>query len=239
MKHRTSGPRIGLFGGTFNPIHLGHLRAAEEVREALGLDRISFIPSRIPPHKQRGEINPIASADQRLDWVERAVAVHENFSIDRIEIDREGPSYLVDTLTAVRERDPDAVAPVFIVGEDAFAEMGEWREPERIFTLADFAVMTRPPGQLSNLEERMPTIVKGAFGFEENGRKARHTRAGTQIDLVPITALDISSSKIREACREERSIQFLVPESVREAIEKSGEYGPRPSGRGAGGSKRK
>ena len=236
MKQRTSGPRIGLFGGTFNPIHLGHLRAAEEVREALALDRVSFIPSRIPPHKQRDAINPIASADQRLDWVEQAIAVHEDFSIDRIEIDREGPSYLVDTLTTVRERNPDAPAPVFIVGEDAFAEMGEWREPERIFTLADFAVMTRPPGQLCDLQERIPKIAKAAFDFEENGHRARHNRAGTEIELVPITALDISSSKVREACREQHSIRFLVPESIREAIEQSGEYGPRPTGRGAGGS---
>ena len=237
MTHRTSGPRIGLFGGTFNPIHLGHLRAAEEVREALELDRISFIPSRIPPHKQRGEIDPIASCDQRLGWVEHAIAVHDQFSVDRIEIDREGPSYLVDTLTAVRARDPEAAAPVFIVGEDAFAEMGEWREPEQIFTLADFAVMTRPPGQLSNLEERMPGIVKGAFDFGKDGHEARHKQAGTRVELVPITPLDISSSKIREACRNERSIQFLVPESIREEIEKSGEYGPRPTGFGPGGSK--
>jgi nicotinate-nucleotide adenylyltransferase len=239
MKHRTSGPRIGLFGGTFNPIHLGHLRAAEEVREALALDRIVFIPSRIPPHKQKDAINPIASPDQRLHWVEQAIALHEDFSIDRIEIDREGPSYLVDTLTAMRDRDPDAAIPVFIVGEDAFAEMGEWREPERIFTLADFAVMTRPPGQLCDLEERIPKIAKAAFDFEEDGRRARHNRAGTQIELVPITALDISSSKVREACRQRHSIRFLIPESIREAIEESGEYGPRPTRRDTGGNERR
>jgi nicotinate-nucleotide adenylyltransferase len=239
MKHPTSRRRIGLFGGTFNPIHLGHLRAAEEVREALQLERISFIPSRVPPHKQQDEIDPIASPDQRLDWVEQAVGAYENFFVDRIEIEREGPSYLVDTLTAMRDRDPGAAAPVFIIGEDAFAEMGEWREPKRIFTLADFAVMTRPPGQLSNLEEWTPEIVKAAFDFDGNGRTARHDQAGTRIELVSITAIDISSSQVRQACREERSIRFLVPESIREAIEKSGEYGPRPTGKGPGGSRKK
>ena len=239
MKHRTSGSRIGLFGGTFNPIHLGHLRAAEEVREALALERILFMPSRIPPHKRHHAIDPIACPAQRLDWVERAIASHERFAVDRIEIDREGPSYLVDTLTAVRDRHPNAAAPVFILGEDAFAEMGEWRDPERILSLADFAVMTRPPGRPGDLKEWIPEIAKAAFDFETDGRRARHNRAGTQIELVPITALDISSSQVREACREERSIRFLVPESIREAIEKSGEYGPRPEGCGAGGSKRR
>jgi nicotinate-nucleotide adenylyltransferase len=239
MKHPTSRRRIGLFGGTFNPIHLGHLRAAEEVREALQLERILFIPSRVPPHKRQDEIDPIASPGQRLDWVERAVSAYENFSVDRIEIEREGPSYLVDTLTAIRDRDRGAGVPVFIVGEDAFAEMGEWREPERIFTLADFAVMTRPPGQISDLAQSAPETVKAAFDFDGNGCRARNEQAGTQIELVSITAIDISSSQVRQACREERSIRFLVPESIREAIEKSGEYGPRTTAQGAGGSSKK
>jgi nicotinate-nucleotide adenylyltransferase len=239
MKHRISGPRFGLLGGTFNPIHLGHLRAAEEVYEALALERILFIPSRIPPHKHQDGNDSIASAAQRLEWVESAIAAHENFSIDRIEIDREGPSYLVDTLTAIRDRNSGRPAPVFIVGEDAFAEMGEWRSPERIFTLADFAVMTRPPGHLSKLEQRIPESVKASFEFECGGRIARHREAGTQIELVSITAIDISSSRIREACRENRSIRFLVPESIRTAIEQSGEYGPQQEKRGAGGNARR
>jgi nicotinate-nucleotide adenylyltransferase len=236
MKQGTSRTRFGLLGGTFNPIHLGHLRAAEEVYEALALERILFIPSRVPPHKYSDGNDPIASAAQRLEWVERAIAAHKNFSVDRIEIDREGPSYLVDTLSAIRERHPGTPPPVFIVGEDAFAEMGEWRAPEEIFRLADFAVMTRPPSQLSRLEDRIPETVKAAFDFEKDGRRARHREARTYIELVPITALDISSSKIRQACREERSIRFLVPESIREAIEESDAYGPRPEIRDAEGS---
>ncbi len=215
---------MGLFGGTFNPIHLGHLRAAEEVREALGLDRILFIPSRTPPHKRQDPTDPIAPAERRLDWVERAIASHKAFSIDRIEIDRAGPSYLVDTLEAIRDRDPLAIRPVFIVGEDAFAEMGKWRDPKKLFTLADFAVMTRPPGQLECLAERIPRVVEADFEFERNGRGARHRSAGTRLELVTITALDISSSQIRKACRANRSIRFLVPESIRKPILESGEF---------------
>ncbi|MEZ4332056.1 MAG: nicotinate-nucleotide adenylyltransferase [Myxococcota bacterium] len=213
--------RIGLFGGTFNPIHLGHLRAAEEVREALGLAGIAFIPSNVPPHKRTEEGDPIAPAAQRLAWVERAIAGHAPFSIDRVELDREGPSYLVDTLSTIRKRDPDGPPPVFIVGEDAFAEMGEWRSPDALFGLADLAVMTRPPGRMDDLEARMPAVVRDRFEFEAGGRIARHSSAGTRIDLVPITALDISSSRIRRACREGRSIRWLVPESIRESIERS------------------
>jgi nicotinate-nucleotide adenylyltransferase len=219
--------RIGLFGGTFNPIHLGHLRAAEEVREALALERVLFIPSAIPPHKSADAIDPIADAARRFDWVERATADQKKFVVDRIEIDREGPSYLVDTLVALREREPGA-SLVFIVGEDAFAEMGEWREPERLFALANFAVMTRPPGRMRDLEARIPDIVRGSYAFSDAGRTARHREAGTRIDLVEITALDISSREIRRALRAAESIRYLVPESIREEIEQSGFYGPGP-----------
>ena len=222
--------RTGLFGGTFNPIHLGHLRAAEEVRQALGLDEILFIPSASPPHKRDQLDDPIAPAKQRLEWVESAITDYDAFSLDRIEIDREGPSFLVDTLTQIRERNDD-VPPVFIVGEDAFEEMGDWRAPEELFALADFAVMTRPPGQLERLEDGIPEIVKGHFKFDPDGQGAKHKTANTRLSLVPITALDISSSKIRQACRQEESIRFLVPESIRKRIVESQYYAPREAGR--------
>ncbi len=224
MKASRGAPRIGLFGGTFNPIHLGHLRAAEEVREALGLDEIDFVPSALPPHKRESDGDPIAPAALRLAWVQGAIAGHPAFEIDRVEVDRSGPSYLVDTLALIRARDPEGPPPVFIVGEDAFAEMGEWRSPLRLFELADFAVMTRPPGRLLDLAARMPAVVRDQFQFEADGQIARHRSAGTRALLVAITALDISSSQIRRACREGRSIRYLVPESIRGAIEQSGCY---------------
>ena len=112
------------------------------------------------------------------------------------------------------------------MGEDAFAEMGDWRKPERLFALADLAVMTRPPGQLRDLAQRIPEIVRNSFGFSQQGRVAQHREAGTRIDLISITALDISSTEIRSAIRRGRSIRYLVPESIREEIERSGCYGP-------------
>ena len=222
--------RIGLFGGTFNPIHLGHLRAAEEVREALDLGRVLFIPSHTPPHKDGDENDPIASAEQRLEWVELAIAAQKSFSVDRIEIDREGLSYLVDTLRAIRDRETGRRKMVFILGEDAYAEMGDWRDPAGIFGLTDLAVMTRPPGQLASLADRMPSVARDLYTLSQDGQSAVHREAGTRIDLVPISALDISSSKVREACRAGRSIRFLVPETIREPIEVSERYGPPPLG---------
>ena len=222
--------RIGLFGGTFNPIHLGHLRAAEEVCEALDLGRVLFIPSHTPPHKDGDENDPIASAEQRLEWVELAIAAQKSFSVDRIEIDRKGLSYLVDTLRAIRDRETGRRKMVFILGEDAYAEMGDWRDPAGIFGLTDLAVMTRPPGQLASLADRMPSVARDLYTLSEDGQSAVHREAGTRIDLVPISALDISSSKVREACRAGRSMRFLVPETIREPIEVSERYGPPPLG---------
>lgn len=225
MNEQRTRRRIGLLGGTFNPVHMGHLRAAEEVREALDLDRVLFIPSAVPPHKQADALDPIADADRRFEWVARATADQKRFEVDRIEVDRPGPSYLVDTLMALREREQGSTI-VFIVGEDAFSEMGDWRAPERLFELADYAVMTRPPGQVRDLSACIPEVVRDAFDFSDAGRAATHREAGTRIHLVPITALDISSSEIRRSLREGRSIRYLVPESIREEIESSGVYAP-------------
>lgn len=217
-------PRIGLLGGTFNPIHLGHLRAAEEVREMLCLEQVIFIPSAIPPHKVADADDPIAQAALRLEWVEAATASQPAFGVDRIEVDRAGPSFLVDTLETIGHRTPHHTKTVFIVGEDAFAEMGDWRSPERLFGLSDFAVMTRPPGRLERLADRIPEIVRDAFTFSGDGRSAAHRETGARIDLVEVTALDISSSAIRRALRQGESIRYLVPESIRESIKKTGPY---------------
>lgn len=221
-------PRIGLLGGTFNPIHLGHLRAAEEVREALSLERVLFVPSHTPPHKASDQRDPIATAEERLAWVERAIAPQPAFEVDRIEVDRAGRSFLVDTLRAIREREAGRRRTVFLVGEDAFAEMGDWRDPESIFALTDLAVMTRPPRTLGSLADGLPKVVRDAFEVADDGASAVHRDAETRIERVEISAIDISSSKVREARRSGRSIRFLVPETIRAAIEASERYGPAP-----------
>lgn len=227
----TSGaPPVGIYGGTFNPIHLGHLRAAEEVAEALGLERVLFVPSGEPPHKRAGrdgdgELDPIAASALRLEWVRAAVAGNPRFEVSTVEIERPGPSYLVETLLRLRE----SLAParrVFILGRDAFQEMGGWREPERLLTLADFAVTTRPPIEptTDRLDLWLPACARSDFEVASDGRSAVHREAGTRIHLVPITAVDISATDIRARVRAGRSIRYLVPDAVREAIERSGIY---------------
>ena len=220
----------GLVGGTFNPIHQGHLRAAEEVASALGLARMVFIPSARPPHKDDDPEDPIAPPQRRLAWVRDAVRANPRFAVDTIEVERAGPSFLVDTLRHYR----DALGgelPVFVVGVDAFREMGSWREPEALFALAHFAVTLRPPagwqlGQPGHtLGEWLPACVRDAFELSADGHAARHREAPSTLRLVPITALEISATAIRKALREGRSIRYLVPERVRAAIEASGIYG--------------
>jgi len=213
---------IGIYGGTFNPIHLGHMRAAEEVVEALGLDRMLFVPSARPPHK-RDEIDETAPARTRLEWVELAVRDNPRFVADAIEVDRPGPSYLVDTLRALRERFA-ADELTFVVGQDAFSEMGTWRAPREIFRLAHVAVTTRPPVVSGSIAGWLPECVAQDFDVDRDGARARHRDGTTRIQQVPVTPIDISASDIRARIRAGRSIRYLLPEAVRAAVLASGVY---------------
>jgi nicotinate-nucleotide adenylyltransferase len=212
--------RLGVLGGTFNPIHVGHLRAAEEVAEALALDRVLLVPSAQPPHKPGGEA--LAPGALRLAWVEAACADNPRLAACDIEIARGGASYTVDTLRALAERAASG-RPVFIIGSDAFAELGTWREPKQLFALADFAVMARPgmPGKLSDW---IPEAMRGEFELDPGGDRARHRATGGDLRAVVISALAISSSQIRDRIRSGRSIRYLVPEAVRRDIQARGVY---------------
>lgn len=222
----------GVYGGTFNPIHLGHLRAAEEVVEALGLTRMLFVPSAEPPHKPTGE-GRIAPASERLAWARLAVAGNPRFEVDAIEVERRGPSYSVDTLRELGARLAPEL-PVFTIGRDAFVEMGSWREPEAIFTLAHIAVTTRPdihptsqsaaPQEAAHLAAWLPECVRDEIEVSPDGRSGRHRKANTWVRLIEVTDLDISASDIRQRIRSGRSTRYLLPEAVREAVEKSGAY---------------
>jgi nicotinate-nucleotide adenylyltransferase len=219
----TTPARLGLFGGTFNPIHVGHLRAAEEAAEALALERVLFLPSAIPPHKLGACRDVIAPAHSRLEWVKLATEGNPRFAVDALELEREGPSYSVDTLRTIRERDGD-VETVFLIGQDAFAEIGSWREPESLFALTHFAVFPRTSGAVGTLADWIPDCVKGDFTLGADGRSGRHARAGTWIRLLSIRPLDVSASDLRARLRAGRSVRYLVPEAVRRAILESGVY---------------
>ncbi len=215
--------RIGVFGGTFNPVHVGHLRAAEEVVEALDLERMVFVPSADPPHKTDLAGDRIASAQRRLEWVAMAIRGNPRFEVDPLEIERGGASYSVETLRAIGERiAPEK--PVFTIGHDAFVEIDSWREPEALFELAHFAVITRPPVARISLTDWLPRCIRNAVEPAEGGRVAWNRRADTWIRLLDIPALDISSSDIRLRLRDGRSLRYLLPLAVAEAVEKSGAY---------------
>jgi len=212
--------RIGVLGGTFNPIHLGHLRAAEEVAEALALERVLLVPSAQPPHKPAGG-GALAPGAVRLSWVEAACAGNPRLSPSDIEVVRGGPSYTVDTLRALGEI--HSARLVFILGSDAFAELGTWREPKQLFALADFAVMARP-GTPGRLADWIPKPLRGEFELDLGGDSARHRATGAVLRAVAISALAVSSSDLRDRVRTGRSIRYLVPEAVRRDIEASRIY---------------
>ena len=164
---------VGLFGGTFNPVHWGHLRAAEEVAERLELERVLFVPSASPPHKPGAGVAP---ASRRLAWVRDAVADNPRFAVDPLEVERGGRSYSVDTLREIGAKlAPER--PVFVIGCDAFAEIDAWREPEQLFALAHFAVMTRPRTDGSTLRDWLP----GRAGGRRRARLGRFLRAAPRL----------------------------------------------------------
>jgi nicotinate-nucleotide adenylyltransferase len=187
-----------------------------------------FVPSARPPHKASNPASeptsdPIAPAAERLAWVRRAIAGNPRFTVDTLEIDRDGPSYLVDTLQALANRMAPTL-PVFALGADAFREIDTWREPAKLFTLAHFAVASRPPLGRQALSELLPASLAAPFEIADDGRRAFHREAGTWIELVEITALDISASAIRAAIRAGGSVRYMLPESIHDSVLASGCY---------------
>jgi nicotinate-nucleotide adenylyltransferase len=220
--------RAAIFGGTFNPIHLGHLRAAEEAMELLELDRILFVPSGDPPHKEGLASDPLAPAKLRLDWVRLATQDNPRFEVAALEVERGGRSYSVDTL---RELAPGIAPehPIFLIGHDAFALIDTWRDPEAIFALAHFAVIVRPgeaAGIAGSLSDWIPERVRDQVAIAPDGRSALH-HAGTWIRRVEIAGLDVSASDLRARLRNGLSLRYLLPEPVRTAVEQSGVYASR------------
>jgi nicotinate-nucleotide adenylyltransferase len=221
----TRAERLGVLGGTFNPIHLGHLRVAEEVREQLGLAQMILVPSATPPHKDTNARDPIAPAELRLAWVRAAVAGNPGLAVDGMELERGGRSYTIETVRAIARRSAPEL-PVFAIGHDAFAELDTWRDPEALLREAHLAVMTRPPSR-GGLADWLPRCAREAFELDPDGRSARHRSGATWIRRVDVTALDISSTDIRERLRTGRSVRYLLPEAIREDVERSGVYAAR------------
>ncbi|MGI6591279.1 MAG: nicotinate-nucleotide adenylyltransferase [Eggerthellaceae bacterium] len=196
--------RLGIFGGTFDPIHIGHLAAGEHVRESLGIEAIVFMPAGEPVFKRDRAVTP---GIQRLEMCRLAVAGNPHFDVSSLEIDRGGDTYTIDTLREVRAHYPDNVKLFFITGADAIMGIGKWRSAAELGELAQFVALTRPgydidPATRSDIE--------------------RATHLG--VEYQPIPGFSVSSSMIRRNVTQGRSIRYLVSDEVREYIRQNGLY---------------
>lgn len=204
--------RLGLFGGTFNPIHYGHLRAAEEVSDFLELQRLLFIPAARPPHKSTETVTPFRA---RLEMVRLAVSDHPLFEVSDIENQRPEKSYSVETLRLFRREVGPAAEIYFIVGLDAMLEIETWRDFREIFKLCHFVVLDRPGYDFPALAVILKNRLSCSY---QAGNQVFHHPEGSKIYFRPITRLDISSTQIRRLTVAGRSVRYLLPETVRRYI---------------------
>lgn len=196
--------KIGIFGGSFNPIHMGHLIAAQETLDAMRLDKVIFIPAGNPPHKSQDNL---AAAEDRYNMVKLAIQNNPGFEISSIEMERGGKTYSFDTLMELRKQYKD-IDMHFIIGFDTLKELHTWRNIQGIFDIASFAVVNRGNEALE-IKQWMEDRVR--------------TYGGT-IDYVPIPDIEISSTDIRHRIQSDRSIKYLVPDTVEKYIKSRGLY---------------
>ena len=197
--------RLGLFGGTFNPVHEGHLQIARDAKRAAELDEVMFIPCATPPHKTP---TWLASGEDRLNMLTLALENEPAFTVNDLELDREGPSYSIDTVRAIRAQHPDD-ALTFIIGSDSLVELHLWKDIEELLSLATFLTIARP-GQEAVRPDQIPLPPP----WPETLSAA----------MITGTLMDISSSDVRERVAKNASIVSLVPDPVRSYIDSHGLY---------------
>lgn len=218
--------RIGVFGGTFNPIHRGHVTVAEDVLQQLDLDHIYVTPCALPPHKIQG---PLASAEDRAEMARLALLGHSDITVSHIEIDRRVPSYTIDTLREFRATQGETTALNFIVGVDAFLEIHTWKSYQRLFDLSAFILMTRPePGKIpfSLVPLAIDYVrhhISDGYALASNGRTLVHPEKKA-IYLAPVTPITIASTQIRDRVRHGEPIGQWVSPAVAEYIDNKGLY---------------
>lgn len=195
--------RLGVMGGTFNPIHLGHLMIAEEARQAFHLDKVLFIPSYITPNKN---VNG-ATVQQRLTMVRLAIADNPHFTVSDMEIRRQGNSYTVDTLETLKRMYGPSYILYFISGTDTIHDLHNWNRPERILQICQFVGCTRPDGS-----EAIDDVI-ASFG-----------KLGKHILKLPVPTMEISSTMLRQRIRDGLSVRYMIPKEVIQYIEKNGVY---------------
>lgn len=189
--------RVGVFGGTFDPVHLGHLILAEQCREQAGLERVLFVPSARPPHKFDKEMSSFA---QRVEMLALAIAGHAAFAVDELEKDRPGPSFTADTLRQIKDRAPDDEL-YLLLGADALNDLPMWHDPRRIAALAVLLVVARPGSVVPSSE-----AIRARLSLPQ--------QAPLGIQVVQAPAIDIASRDLRHRAAEGKSLRYLVPRAV-------------------------
>ena len=205
--------RLGIFGGTFNPIHSGHLRTAEEVRYKLRLDKVIFVPSGNPPLKEYDAVE----ASHKLAMAALAAASNKYFIVSDIEAGSRRKSYTVDTLRTLKKKYPGDEL-YFILGSDAFLEIPKWRQPEKLTGMTDFIIVLRPGCGRDAIANS--TYIKRINTESAHDFQSYRLVSGRLAFLVPVTQLDISSTGIRNLIRQNKSVKYLLPESVERYIRK-------------------
>ena len=224
--------RVGLLGGTFDPIHVGHLETASAARRALQLDCVHVLPSNVPPHRAQ---QPAASSHHRFAMTALAVNGVDGLRASDVELSTPGPSYTADTLTRFSHATGLAVSQIFfITGADAFAEIETWHRYPDVLDLANFVVVSRPGFAVDGIRDRLPALADRMIDVDPAKREARReeraasseTRGARSdtIFLVNATTPDVSSSDIRQRLMEHRSIAGLVPATVERHIAQHGLY---------------
>jgi nicotinate-nucleotide adenylyltransferase len=204
--------RVGVFGGTFDPVHQGHLILAEQCREQGRLDQVWFVPAPWPPHKHK---DVVTRYEQRVEMLALALAGNPAFRIDEIEKERPGPSYTVDTLAELRRRHPQTEF-FLLIGSDTLAEFPGWHEPVRLLEHAGLMVMARPGNPVLPMEE-LRARLRPPEGFS------------VRVEIAQTPLIDISSRELRERARGGRSLRYFLPRAVECYIHDKHLYRPRPS----------
>jgi len=216
--------RIGILGGTFDPIHYGHLNVAEAAETALGLTRMYVVTANVPPHRRQ----PVASPYQRYAMVVLAVDRRPGWRASDMELRAAGPSYTSETLTRFRERGYAAGDLFFVIGADAFAEIATWHDYPHILDVANFAVVSRPGLSVAALPSRLPTLASRML---PEASSSATPQSHPTIFLIDSPTADVSGTAIRMRCEAGEPIDGLVPPIVQQYIEQHGLYSSRGSGR--------
>lgn len=217
MRERVQGPFVGIFGGTFDPVHYGHLRTAYELKHKLAFDSIRFVPCGEPPHRSA----PITPGEVRVRMLEAAIATEPGFTLDLRELERAGPSYTVDTLRSLREELPHAPL-CLLLGMDAFLDLPLWHEWHRLLEHAHLVVAHRPGWQAPR-HGQLGEIIQGHAAASP--RELRESPAG-KIHIEPVTQLEVSSTDLRRSIRAGIEPKYLLPDSVWRIIVETRCYAP-------------